>query len=410
VPIRGSVKNLWRAFQVPETRKLNKTVNTPTILADLTQHAPHSPRNRIAGFAIASRAVDKCRASIAGTLGEYHYNCPLDNVLFTFKGITGDQFKTAVIASKTDDEVGAWLLSNGTPKTAAEVTTWSDEVEARSPMETAEKRDSFIHKCSVLGLIPETSTTFDLLEADDQASFTHKSSATNTKRKTSVGKSDDELKIDVLAELEFDPSVKVSDIGVLVSDGTVTLNGYATSFGERFAAVRSAKRVAGVKAIADDIEVRLPNSSLHSDGDIASAAIHQINYNTTIPKGVAQVVVRGGWITLQGEFEWWHEKNAVESAVHHLAGVKGVTNLITLKSPIAPEDLELIIKAALERSAHLNADRIQVEGSGGKVILLGKVESYAQREEAEQIAWRASGVCSVDNQLEVEWFWGEEQS
>jgi hypothetical protein len=149
-------------------------VNTPLIPTDLTLHAPHSPRNRIAGFAIASRAVDKCRASLAGTLGEYHYDCPLDNVLFTFKGITGDQFKSAVIASKNDDEVGAWLLSNGTPKTPAEITTWSDEVEAGRPMETAEKRDSFIHKCSVLGLIPETSTSFDLLEADDRASFTPK--------------------------------------------------------------------------------------------------------------------------------------------------------------------------------------------------------------------------------------------
>jgi osmotically-inducible protein OsmY len=228
--------------------------------------------------------------------------------------------------------------------------------------------------------------------------------------KTSVGKSDEELKIDVLAELEFDPSVKVSDIGVLVRDGTVTLNGYATSYGERFAAVRSAKRVAGAKAIADDIEVRLSASSHRSDGDIATAAIHQINCNTTIPKGVAQVVVRDGWITLQGEFEWWHEKNAVESAVHHLAGVKGVTNLISLKSPVAQEDLELTIKAALGRNALLNADRIQVEASEGRVILLGKVKNYAEREEAEQIAWRASGVCSVDNQLEVEWFWGEDES
>jgi hypothetical protein len=150
---------------------------------DLTQHAPHSPRNRIAGFAIASRAVDKCRASLAGTLGEYHYDCPLDNVLFTFKGITGAEFKTAVIASKNDDEVGAWLLSNGTPKTPAEVTTWSDEVEAARPTETAEKRNSFIHKCSTLGLIPETSTTFDLLEADDLASFTSKTLTEQQKSK-----------------------------------------------------------------------------------------------------------------------------------------------------------------------------------------------------------------------------------
>ena len=167
--------------------------------------------------------------------------------------------------------------------------------------------------------------------------------------KTSVEKSDDEMKIDVLAELEFDPNVKVSDIGVLVKDGTVTLNGYATSFGERFAAVRSAKRVAGVKAIADDIEVKLPDSSLRLDGEIAAAVAHQIDWNTTIPKGIAKVTVRDGWITLQGEFGWWHEKNAVEEAVRHMAGVKGVTNLITIKPALASANIESVIKDAFER-------------------------------------------------------------
>ena len=226
--------------------------------------------------------------------------------------------------------------------------------------------------------------------------------------KTSVEKNDEELKIDVLSELEFDPSVEVSDIGVLVKNGTVTLNGYATSYGERFAAVRSAKRVAGVKAIADDIEVKLPGSSHRTDGDIAAAAIHQIDWNTTIPKGIAQVTVRDGWITLQGEFEWWHEKNATESAVLHLAGVKGVTNLITLKPTSVPVNVEATIKAALMRSSLLDADKIQVEATGSEVILLGKVRNYTEREEAERIAWSATGVYSVDNQLEVEWFWGEE--
>src|ERR1700677_4705234 len=109
--------------------------------------------------------------------------------------------------------------------------------------------------------------------------------------KTSVEKTDEEMKVDVLAELEFDPSVKVSDIGVLVKDGTVTLNGFATSYGERFAAVRSAKRVAGVKAIADDIEVKLADSSRRTDGEIATAAIDHINGNSTIPKGIAEVTV-----------------------------------------------------------------------------------------------------------------------
>ncbi len=221
-------------------------------------------------------------------------------------------------------------------------------------------------------------------------------------------KSDEEMKIDVLAELEFDPRVKVSDIGVLVKDGTVTLNGYATSYGERFAAVRSAKRVAGVKAIADDIEVKLPDSSLRSDGEIAAAAAHQIEWNTTIPQGIAKVTVRDGWITLQGEFGWWHEKNAAEEAVRHLAGVKGVTNLITLKPQEPATDIESILQDAFERNAVLNSGGIQVEVAGGEVTLRGKVRSYFEREEAERVAWSVAGVFSVDNELDVEWFWGEE--
>ncbi len=226
--------------------------------------------------------------------------------------------------------------------------------------------------------------------------------------KTSLEKSDEEMKIDVLAELEFDPSVKVSDIGVLVKDGTVTLNGFATSYGERFAAVRSAKRVAGVKAIADDIEVKLPDSSIRSDGDIAAVAAHQIDWNSTIPKGIAKVTVRDGWITLEGKFDWWHEINAAEEAVHHLAGVQGVNNLITLKPKEPITAIDSILKDAFQRNALLDSGSIQVEVAGDKVILRGKVRSYAEREEAERVAWSAPGVLSVDNELDVEWFWGEE--
>jgi hypothetical protein len=146
-------------------------MNTPIIARDLSKQAPHSPRERIAGFVIASRTTDKCRASLAGTLGEFHYDCPLDNMLFSFKGITGEQFKTAVAASTTYEEVGAWLQANGTAKTAAEIKTWSDEMEAGSPMKNPEKRSYFIESCSQLGLNPQMNTTFDWLEADDRATF-----------------------------------------------------------------------------------------------------------------------------------------------------------------------------------------------------------------------------------------------
>ena len=146
-------------------------MNTPIVDRDLTKQAPHSPRERIAGFAIASRAVDKCRASLAGTLGEYHYDCPLDNQLFSFKGITGEQFKAAVQASKNYEDVGAWLQSNGTKKTPAEIKAWSDETEASSLYKDPEKRAYFIESCSRHGLNPEMNSTFDWLEADDRATF-----------------------------------------------------------------------------------------------------------------------------------------------------------------------------------------------------------------------------------------------
>jgi len=150
-------------------------MNTPIITRDLTKQAPRSPRERIAGFVIASRAVDKCRAGLAGTLGEYHYDCPLDNLLFSFKGINGEQFKTAVQGSTNYEDVGAWLQANGTAKTPAEIKGWSDEMEAASLMKNPEKRAYFIEDCSRLGLNPQMNTTFDWLEADDRTSFRQKS-------------------------------------------------------------------------------------------------------------------------------------------------------------------------------------------------------------------------------------------
>ena len=149
-------------------------MNSTIIARDLTQQAPHSPRERLAGFVIAKRTIDKCRASVAETLGEYHYDCPLDNMLFTFKGINGAQFKAAVQNSENYEDVGTWLLANGTPKTPAEIKAWSNQMEAASLMKDPEKRAHFIEGCAKLGLNPEKATLFDLLEADDRATFSQK--------------------------------------------------------------------------------------------------------------------------------------------------------------------------------------------------------------------------------------------
>jgi hypothetical protein len=153
-------------------------MSKPIITRDLSKQAPHSPRERIAGFAIASRAIDKCRASMAGTPGEYHYDCPLDKSLFSFKGITGEQFKAVVQSSTNYEDVGVWLLANGTRKTPEEIKAWSEQMEADSLMKDPEKRGHFIECCSRLGLNPIMNTTFDWLEADDRESFRRKPALT----------------------------------------------------------------------------------------------------------------------------------------------------------------------------------------------------------------------------------------
>jgi hypothetical protein len=148
-------------------------ITTAKVDRDLTQQPPHSPRVRLGDFAIACRTVDKCRASLNGTLGEYHYDCPLDNMLFSFKGINGEQFKQAVQAALNYEDVGTWLLEHGIPKTTAQIKEWSAEMEDASLRNDPDKRDYFIEECTRLGLDPDTATTFDWLEADDRASFKH---------------------------------------------------------------------------------------------------------------------------------------------------------------------------------------------------------------------------------------------
>ena len=218
-------------------------------------------------------------------------------------------------------------------------------------------------------------------------------------------KSDTEIKNDVLSELRYEPRVKVTDIGVLVKDGTVTLNGFATSYGEKWDAVKAVKRIGGVKAIADDIEVKFPESLRRNDGDIATAAANQIEWSTTIPQGSVQVTVSEGRITLEGQVEWWYQKDAAEDGVRYLTGVNRVFNLITIKPKVTPAKIEAAIEAAFERSAVLDAKKIEIETSGNKVTLTGKVRNYTERDEAERVAWAAPGVYSVDNQLAVEWSW-----
>lgn len=218
-----------------------------------------------------------------------------------------------------------------------------------------------------------------------------------------LDKTDTEIKNDVLSELKYEPSLKVTDIGVLVKEGTVTLNGSVTNYHEKLAAVHAVKRVAGVVAIADDIEVILPESPYHSDGDIAAAAAHKLEWSTTIPKGTVIPTVHNGWISLDGEVEWWYQKNAATTVLRHLFGIKGVSNSIVIKPTHQIPAVGMDIEAALNRNAMLDTSKIRVEIVGSKAILHGTVRTLAQREEAERIAWAAKGVFSVENHLAVKW-------
>jgi VCBS repeat-containing protein len=218
-----------------------------------------------------------------------------------------------------------------------------------------------------------------------------------------LDKTDTEIKNDVLSELKYEPSIKVTDIGVLVKDGTVTLNGSVTNYHEKLIAVHAVKRVAGVVAIADDIEVILPTSPYHSDGDIAAAAAHKLEWSTTIPKGTVIPTVHNGWISLDGEVEWWYQKDAATTVLQHLFGIKGVSNSLTIKATDKIPAVGMDIEAALNRNAMLDTSKIRVEISGSKVILHGTVRTLAQREESERIAWAAKGVRSVEDHLAVKW-------
>ena len=214
-------------------------------------------------------------------------------------------------------------------------------------------------------------------------------------------RTDSDIKRDVEAELKWDPDIDATDIAVAVKGGVVTLTGFVRSYMHKYQAERDVKRVAGVAGVANDIEVRLPSGSERPDPEIARDAVAALKAELPYSSQNMKVIVKSGWVELEGSAEWNYQRTRAEEAVRRVKGIKGVRNLIVLKPSVAPSEIKGKIEEAFRRNAEIDAKRITVEANGSEVILKGTVRSWAERQEAERAAWRAPGVTKVDNRITI---------
>lgn len=212
-------------------------------------------------------------------------------------------------------------------------------------------------------------------------------------------KNDQQLQEDVMDELKWDPILNAAEIGVSVKHGVVTLSGYVNSYSKKVAAEHAAKRVKGVSAVAEDIDVRLGLDDERNDTEIAEAALEALKWNSNIPNEHIQIKAENGWITLEGEAEWQYQKDAAANAVRDITGVRGISNLIMLTPKIDTTVIEKNIRRALQRSADIEANNIDIKTIGNKVILKGKARSWAERNEIERAAWSSPGVTEIEDEL-----------
>jgi osmotically-inducible protein OsmY len=218
-------------------------------------------------------------------------------------------------------------------------------------------------------------------------------------------KTNQELQKDVMDELKWDSRTNdvATQIGVSAKDGVVTLSGLVSNYGQKLAVERAAQRVNGVKVVASDVEVGVTGISGRTDTQIAEAIRNALRWNSALLAEKIDVKVDNGWVSLSGEVEWAYQKNAVEDSINDLLGVKGVTNLITLKAkPVDTREIKDKISAAFHRSATVDSRSIRLDTVGSRVTIHGTVRSWAEKKEAERIVWSSPGVLSVDNQIEIE--------
>jgi osmotically-inducible protein OsmY len=209
-----------------------------------------------------------------------------------------------------------------------------------------------------------------------------------------------QLRQNVVDELEYEPSVDAAHIGVAVDKGVVTLTGHVASYAEKQAAIAAVRRIKGVRAIAEEMEVRYPSGKKTSDDEIAKRAIDILDWDTMVPNGSIQVIVRDGWVTLTGSVDWHYQKKHAEDDVRKLSGVRGVTNTVGIKPSVQAEDVKRKIEEALKRHAEVEANAIRVTvPERSKVVLEGKVGSWEERHAVENAAWSAPGVMSVEDRM-----------